>query len=725
MQSYEYTQDNHDIIENALIKLQSTAQMVRRNIYDIGTSFDIETTQINNDVYHHAYMYIWQFAINDVVFYGRTWGGFLKFYLLLVKVFKLGQPIVTNAKFKPRYKMICLVHNLSFEFSFIARRLPWAMKKTKTGNAPQIFTKDAHNVVTATTRHGLEFRCTLNLTSKSLSKLAKDYNLNSQKLIGALDYERPRNSLTPLTQNELNYAFYDVLILTEYFNKFYSPTYLHSKGKLPTTKTSIIRNELREHFNDLYKRGLAEYPQGFPTSEESYKYLMNWVYRGGYTHANAGYTSIELNEDIESYDFTSSYPARMIFEKFPYEFKPYTGNIYDALNDHKNTATIFTARFHNLRAKTAHSLESLHKCMNQNNPQFHKNVCVDNGRIASAERLTVAISETDYLNYVDVYEWGKMEIVGTVFTSEKKQLPQYLLDLACKYYYIKSTIDSLLLPTEYKLSKENVNGLYGMCCSSIFHDNYVWNGQTFGLEPSTRTYEEMTAKQILLPQWGVYISAYARRAEIDRMTHLGHDAIYGDTDSWKVRNPDKHRADMDLYNDFIDNKLNSANLTHLDFNYIGCKDSNDLKNKIRGLGRFTRESKIVKFKTLGCKRYIMLEYPINKNGEISKESEIIAKCAGMKSAKFLEKMEREQQPTDEIFRQFDYDLLLDSNESGKLATCYNSAQHTDVVVDDFGNTETMGELSSACLFPIPFKMKGFQDYIYFFTMLQEKLRRKY
>jgi hypothetical protein len=77
-------------------------------------SFDIETTQINNEDFHHAYMYIWQFAVDEIAIYGRTWRAFNDFYNTLVRVFKLGQEIPSKAKQKgiTRQFALCIISPL-------------------------------------------------------------------------------------------------------------------------------------------------------------------------------------------------------------------------------------------------------------------------------------------------------------------------------------------------------------------------------------------------------------------------------------------------------------------------------------------------------------------------------------------------------------------------------------------------------------------------------------
>lgn len=51
-------------------------------------------------------------------------------------------------------------------------------------------------------------------------------------------------------------------------------------------------------------------------SLEQYE-LLTACYHGGYTHANRYYVNQLITEPVECYDFTSSYPARIVYEKFP------------------------------------------------------------------------------------------------------------------------------------------------------------------------------------------------------------------------------------------------------------------------------------------------------------------------------------------------------------------------------------------------------------------------
>lgn len=79
-------------------------------ILDFAT-FDIETTTyqmsiIDNEPQYNAFMYQWQFCIDDKVIMGRTWDEFLK----LLEKLRLGLALSHNHYF------VIYVHNLPFEF---------------------------------------------------------------------------------------------------------------------------------------------------------------------------------------------------------------------------------------------------------------------------------------------------------------------------------------------------------------------------------------------------------------------------------------------------------------------------------------------------------------------------------------------------------------------------------------------------------------------------------
>ena len=82
-----------------------------RKYKDLFCAFDIEST--NDYSINQAFMYIWQFQIEEYTIVGRTWDEYLSFLERLSEQLKSDE-----------YLMI-YVHNLSYEFSFLKGIYPF------------------------------------------------------------------------------------------------------------------------------------------------------------------------------------------------------------------------------------------------------------------------------------------------------------------------------------------------------------------------------------------------------------------------------------------------------------------------------------------------------------------------------------------------------------------------------------------------------------------------
>ncbi len=85
-----------------------------------------------------ACMYIWQFSINDTVYYGRTWDEFRLFL----------DRLEDNCD-KPKY---VFVHNLSFEFQFFCQQLK--IKSVMSRKSRKVMSCELAD-------YHITFRCTL------------------------------------------------------------------------------------------------------------------------------------------------------------------------------------------------------------------------------------------------------------------------------------------------------------------------------------------------------------------------------------------------------------------------------------------------------------------------------------------------------------------------------------------------------------------------------------
>ena len=234
------------------------------NTIPVSAAFDIEAT--NDSKTRAAYMYVWQLYLNGTVYIGRTWNEF----------FELLDDISYYFKTSPKRKLYIFIHNMAYEMAFLLPRLLAAEKLKK------VFAKEKHKPIEVVLTNGIVFRDTLALTNMSLSNLAKNYT-KTQKLVGELDYNLPRNSHTQLSAEEIHYCVNDVQILGEYADQLHAE-YTQNKQKIPLTSTGIVRAYIKREIKNgrFYTGHIASL---YPPTVTEYNYTMRWLFRGGYTHA--------------------------------------------------------------------------------------------------------------------------------------------------------------------------------------------------------------------------------------------------------------------------------------------------------------------------------------------------------------------------------------------------------------------------------------------------------
>ena len=210
----------------------------QESFYNIPCSFDIETSSFYDGDEKRAIMYEWTFGICDQVTCGRTWDEFKVLMQAISVILKLSQ----------KRRLICYVHNLPYEFQFIRKRLEWS----------KVFLLDDLKPVYAISTLGIEFRCSLKLSNKSLANTAKDLmHHNVEKMVGDLDYSLIRTPLTPLSEKEWKYCENDVRVVLAYIAEK-----IEQDGnitKIPLTNTGYVRRYCRERcFPELAEDELVD-----------------------------------------------------------------------------------------------------------------------------------------------------------------------------------------------------------------------------------------------------------------------------------------------------------------------------------------------------------------------------------------------------------------------------------------------------------------------------------
>ena len=531
-----------------------------------------ESADYWNNLQPLALCYIWQFSCDGVVYYGRELRDFLK--------------VLDDLPHD--VEIIIWVHNLSYEFHFLTNILTWS----------SVFARSSHKPIKAKSKEypNIEFRCTYMLTRLSLATWGEQ--LGVPKMTGDLDYDKLRTPLTKLTDKELKYCEMDCLVV-EAGIKSYLKKYKKQRF-IPMTQTGTVRQEVKEILmsDEEYVKKIKRL---VPKSPEEYKRLQT-VFAGGYTHANRYWSGQTIEGHIEHYDFASSYPTVMVAEKYPMTPWLYLGSEMPNEDSFEDYAYILILKFSQLKSISLNTYIQASKVN-------AKNMKLDNGRVISADELTITITEQDYITIKNNYEWESLEVIKS-YRSKKEYLPKPFVEYILELYANKTELKDVEGKEElYMQSKQYINSMFGMCVTAIVQAEVELVGDDWIVKPLTRDFVQHKLEQLsqsnprekryfLSYSWGCWVTAYARRNLWKCIESCDHDVIYCDTDSIFVLG--KH--DFSWYNDEITKKLEIAcKKQNLDFNKTRPKTP---KGKEKPLGIFDSEDSCIEFKTLGAKRYV-------------------------------------------------------------------------------------------------------------------------
>ena len=702
-----------------------------------GVAFDIETanyteyTDTGKLRLCEGYMYHAQIIIDTTVIHCRYWWQVMDVFATMSRKWHL-----TERHRGGILKSRIWDANLGFEFSYLAKRMTWT----------DIFAAKIRKPITAETADGFVFQDALMITGGSLESMAKDYNLPSRKTHD-LDHTKIRNAETPLTDEEINYCSLDVRILSE-FNEWVMINYQDNGLPIPITKTQMLRDSIKKCFNDtcLDKGRLSGFGRRLPDLHfqdyDTYSTMMRFLFRGGYTHSNHALSNQTLH-NVGGWDFTSSYPYCMIFgTDYPLtKFMDVPIKKLDDVQDLDNRgyAVIVRVTLYDVTNRTEHSLESISKTEEyaECKGKYHEFIettgaVIDNGRILCARQMTVWLTEIDYRLYRMMYRWDDDNtVIHRCMAAGKGMLPDYVRYPCMVYYERKCRLkrDGQSKTTAYQLAKQLANSGYGMMCerlhlSDIIYDSIAgWKDIPPGRDVVDDDYiDEIYGEKYLsgygaprkkLPAvWGIYTTAQARYNLILNLSILGHDAIYCDTDSVYVLNPEKYQFIIDDYNRSVIKKNRSLiqrwNADHQKHAFMHQID----ESLFFDLGTFDpicdSESGVYEdFKTLGAKRYIKTTC-----------GETETTIAGLPKHSLTEYCGSDL----DVYTVFQDDMKI---PKCKRAHCYNDDTHGRCLTDYQGNTMYMEEMTSCGIFDIDFSMGLDSEYMELIIGGIEAVKKKF
>lgn len=646
--------------------IETTSYLVLGNRVISARDYQTLSDEEQEDCKKQACMYVWQFSINDQVYYGRTW---VEFKLFLDELEK-----------NDNSKKIVFIHNLSFEFQAL-----WSVVRIK-----DVMSRKSRKVLTCHLEdYNIEFRCTQMLSNLKLANLPKEYQLPVEKKVGDLDYSLLRTPATPLTYRELGYCEFDCLV-TYYYVKTELETY-ERVDKLPITSTGKVRKQLQRLVlgDPSYVRKVS---RQINTNPKVYNMLVD-AFAGGYTHANYIYAD-EILPSVDSYDETSAYPYVLVTCKFPStEFKRcYIKRAEDML---PNFAYLLTVRMTNIKSKYYNNFISSSKCTEiKGRPHY------DNGRIISAKEITITCTDVDLRFFLDSYSYDSYEILESYF-SIYSYLPIEYVNFILDKYVLKTKLKNVEgKELSYNREKQAFNALYGMTVTNTIRADVEFENYEEWIESplSNNQIMEKLCKDkkrgFLNFAWGVWCTAYARDNLLRRVLDLDPYVAYCDTDSCKVvQGYDK--SIFESYNASVEAKIKKVSKERgIPFERFA---PSDIKGNAHLLGVFECETgkgrnvTYDEFITQGAKKYA---YKID--GEIHVTVSGVPKEGGAGCLHSLD--------------EFRDDLVFDFEHTNKLTLAYNDNQIPVTITDYLGKVYTVTDKSGICMLPTTYKLGKALDY---------------
>ena len=378
-------------------------------------------------------------SVNDIVYYGRTWDELKEFLKILDSYIP--------------YKKFFFIHNLAFEFQYLKSHF----------NMKDVVARKSRKVMKCNFEdYNIECRCTYLMTNSNLARLPNLYNLPVKKMLGDLDYTLIRTPKTILTVEEMGYCENDCLII--YYYILYELETYKELNKIPITSTGHVRKELKNIvLNDFKYRRIVN--KAINTNPHIYNLLLE-SFMGGYTHANWIYAD-EIIENVDSWDFTSSYPYVLVSYKYPSsEFKRCYIKKREEMS--KRFCYLSVVKFTNIKCKYFNNFISQSKCRNIKGGKY------DNGRIISADEFEITLTDIDFYFILDTYKC-KYEI-KEIYYANYNYLPKQFIDFILDKYVIKTEYKDVEgKEIEYNREKAKFNALYGMSVTNTIRDEVIYD----------------------------------------------------------------------------------------------------------------------------------------------------------------------------------------------------------------------------------------------------------
>lgn len=652
------------------------------------------------------------------------------------------------------------VHNLPFDIQFLISHL----------YVYKVFASKMHKPYYVVAQNGIKFMDTVVLTQKTLNELSKSLqHFDDRKMVGDFDYNLLRNSKTTFSEKEKGYVTEDTVTLAAFIDEEMDE-WDNQINKIPLTLTGKVRRFIegvmkgkKQYIKELYdanilpyalkqqakiylnrdeekekdddkkkdekfiKKLVGESGGRLKLTANEYK-LMHRAYIGGFTHASPLHAG-KVMHDVQSWDFTSSYPTRFLAEKFACSegFRVQGEDGQKFINDMKkhikdnDRVYVFDFSADYISSK----IDYEYYWSSSKFEKVDKDTLLEyNGRVKQARNIKTSMTSIDWETFEKVYDFGNPHF-SNIYAYKLDYLPRGVI-LAVLYFYNQKTKLKGIVGRErdYQRGKGLLNSLYGLSVTDNIYKDIINYKQKYSysnwvkekVSESSQDFMDRIKRynndkrRTLFYLWGIQISAYSRRDLWKGIMECKSDYCYSDTDSIKVINSQNHKDFINSYNNEIIDKINKC-LSHYKLDKKLARPL-DIKGNSHQLGVWDPNDGFYShFKTLGAKRYIDISKD-SKSFEITIAG--LSKKAGAKymldNAKVNYTLTKEGyklnslKNIDKLFDMFNDQLYVPAKYTGKLAHYYIDHFESFEVTDYQGNTDLIPAGSGCLLQPIDFTL---------------------
>jgi hypothetical protein len=328
--------------------------------------------------------------------------------------------------------------------------------------------------------------------------------------------------------------------------------------------------------------------------------LLRQAFRGGNTHANRFMSNMML-EDVYSFDISSSYPTCIEIDDFPTgKFNQVKLNNQDKLDYYcSNYCCVMDISMFNVTLNYDVPIPyiDIAHCRERSN------IVNDNGRVLSADFIRLTITNIDLDIIRSMYQYDGFTVNDAIYATRGK-LPKELRLKLMDFYTAKTQLKGIdSKEYEYMKSKNRLNSTFGMMVTDVAHSEVFYDTDTMEwdeVKPDvSASLEEFykSRNNFLSYQWGVFVTANARKRLQTMLDKVGQDVVYIDTDSIKFQN-EEHIKEFEDMNKILMEQAEKNDIPA----YVDRTEKDGTKNRYY-LGTWDNDGNYLRFKTLGAKKY--------------------------------------------------------------------------------------------------------------------------